>query len=63
MGKERKASGFIIAALCIGFLPGILFAQAGKSGMAFLKLGVSGRGVSMADADGWKRGWRRGNVL
>ena len=28
----------------------LLFAQPGSSGMAFLKLGVSGRGTAMADA-------------
>lgn len=50
MARKRRAPGYIIAALSIGLFPGILFAQAGKSGMAFLKLGVSGRGVSMADA-------------
>jgi hypothetical protein len=50
MDRARRASGYLVAALSVVFLPGILFAQAGKSGMAFLKLGVSGRGVSMADA-------------
>lgn len=50
MPRERNASRCLVAVLSIGLLPGILFAQAGKSGMAFLKLGVSGRGVSMADA-------------
>jgi hypothetical protein len=37
-------------AFCFALLPGLLFAQAGKSGLSFLKLGVSGRGSSMADA-------------
>jgi hypothetical protein len=36
--------------LCFTLLPGTLFTQAGTSGLSFLKLGVSGRGSSMADA-------------
>jgi len=47
-GVLRSASSCILAALSL--IPAILFAQVGNSGMAFLKLGVSGRGVSMADA-------------
>lgn len=42
----------ILASLivCFTLLPGTLLAQAGASGLSFLKLGVSGRGSSMADA-------------
>ncbi len=38
------------AAAVILFLPITLHAQVGNSGMAFLKLGISGRGVGLADA-------------
>jgi hypothetical protein len=36
--------------LLLAAFPCKLFAQAGQSGLAFLKLGTAGRGVSMADA-------------
>ncbi len=46
-----KPTFALLALILFGLLaPDIALCQAGKSGMAFLKLGVSGRGVSMADA-------------
>jgi hypothetical protein len=45
----RKITGAIAGMLLIVSVPH-LFAQPGQSGMAFLKLGVSGRGTAMADA-------------
>ena len=41
-------SGF--ATILISLATSTLFAQPGQSGMAFLKLGISGRGVAMGDA-------------
>ena len=37
-------------AICSGVIRPPVYAQPGKSGLSFLKLGVSARGVSMADA-------------
>ena len=45
----RNITKAIAGLLLIGGVPH-LFAQPGQSGMAFLKLGVSGRGTAMADA-------------
>jgi hypothetical protein len=45
----RNMTKAIAGLLLIGGVPN-LFAQPGQSGMAFLKLGVSGRGTGMADA-------------
>lgn len=48
----RIRTRIILASLmfCFNLLPESVFAQAGKSGLSFLKLGISGRGTSMADA-------------
>jgi hypothetical protein len=40
----------VVAGLFLSVCAPALFAQPGQSGMAFLKLGVSGRGTGMADA-------------
>ncbi len=40
----------LLAAIAILGLCSTAFSQAGKSGFAFLKVGVSGRGIAMADA-------------
>jgi hypothetical protein len=45
----RNITKALAGLLLIGGVPH-LFAQPGQSGMAFLKLGVSGRGTAMADA-------------
>ena len=45
----RHIARAIAGLLLVGVIPS-LFAQPGQSGMAFLKLGVSGRGTAMADA-------------
>ena len=46
----KMYSVFGLSVLAIAFMVQSVFAQAGKSGLAFLKLGASARGVSMGDA-------------
>ena len=45
-----KKLAYVTLFLLLAASPRSLFAQAGQSGLAFLKLGTAGRGVGMADA-------------
>lgn len=46
----RNIRNFLLAPGLLALAASSLFAQPGQSGLAFLKLGISGRGVAMGDA-------------
>lgn len=48
--STMKKLSLISLSLLLASVPDIAFSQAGQSGLAFLKLGTSGRGIGMADA-------------
>ena len=50
MLRRTHVPAAVTAALLLALVPAPSSAQPGQSGMAFLKLGVSGRGIAMADA-------------